>query len=273
MRALHYNTHLFLNSVLGLNGCICQDSTRLEVMKERIRAGSYDVVGLTEVWANSSKQRLASGLASMFPHGAWDGNRNRFLVGSGLLLLSRRPISKMRFTPFRHLAGADAWSQKGFLFATIGSNGDERLIVHTHMQSGGTPADLAARRSNVEQLAEAIAAQPRNLPILLIGDLNVVGETAEYEFLTEKLSPLGLTDAYRRLHVREPGYTYDALSSKMIRLFAADDARNGVRQRVEYLFARAMTPASASVDHSFMYASAAGDMDLSDHYPLEAAFA
>jgi endonuclease/exonuclease/phosphatase family metal-dependent hydrolase len=268
VRALQYNTHLFLNSGLGFNGCLCQDSVRLEVMKERILGGEYDIVGLTEVWANSSKRRLAAGLASKYPHGAWDGNRDIFEVGSGLLLLSRLPVYKTSFTRYRHLAGADALSQKGFLFATI----DDTLIVHTHMQSGESPADVAARRSNIQELTEALAAQPYNMPILLIGDLNVVGETAEYAFLTEKMNRLGFTDTYRALRPSEPGYTYDAVTSKMIHLFNAEDVEGRVQQRLEYLFVREMTPAAADVDHSFMYASPRGDMDLSDHYPLEAAF-
>lgn len=282
VNVLAYNTHLFAGTVVGLDpGTIYQDAARLDGIAARLLGGSWDVVGLSEVWANASKRRLVDALATAYPYSVWDGNSNPFEIGSGLLLLSRFPVTTSRFVRYQDLAGADSFSQKGFIMATLDVGGAHPLSVAlTHAQAGSSPADVRARDANLAQLAAAFASWAPGPPSLLLGDLNVVAEgaggvaTDQYALLLRTLLPLGLADAFRSLHphaAADPGFTYDAVTDKLIAFFALSDAMNQVRERLDYVFTNALTATSCEVDRTFLYSDGAVQMDLSDHYPLGAA--
>jgi len=280
MRVLGYNSHLFFNTIVGMDGgSVFEDATRLDLIAEAVLAGSYDLVGFSEVWANKSKSRLRTLLKNPFAHSAWDENDNLFEIGSGLLLLSRYPITASEFTRYDDLVGADAFSQKGFVLARIDTGAETVAVVLTHTQAGNGTAEVNARTSNIEQLAKGISVWAGvSTPAILAGDLNVIGEdtlgqpTAEYEFLLKTLGALGMTDAYRVVHPDaevDHGYTYDGVTNTLVPYFALADAENKVVQRLDYVFSGGFNPTSANVLRSFLYQSGKGEMDLSDHYPLD----
>lgn len=284
MNVLAYNTHLFMDTVVGLDkGTLYQDSTRLDGIAARILSGGWDVVGLSEVWANSSKRRLMDALSPALPYSAWDDNTNFFQVGSGLLLLSRFPVVDHRFVEYRDLVGPDAFSQKGFVMAKLDLGGGERLAVAlTHTQAGSSAADVRARNANLTQLAGTFVSWATPGPALLLGDLNVAAEgvdgvaTPEYGALLDALLPLGMSDVYRTLHpdaAVDHGFTYDAVTDRLVAFFALEDVENQVRQRLDYVFSSGLTQSSCVVDTSYLYPDGAVQMDLSDHYPLGAVLA
>jgi endonuclease/exonuclease/phosphatase family metal-dependent hydrolase len=287
LNALQYNTHLFLNTVVGLAPSqLYRDAERLDKIVADVRTLDPDIVGFSEVWANSSKDRFIEGLASQYPYHAWDENKNPYQLGSGLLLFSRYPIAKHTFTPFTRLVWEDAFSQKGFLLAEIAVGSRTILVAHTHIQAdaGSDPSYaecIKARASNLQQVQAGIAAYPISLPVILLGDLNIVGEdasgkvTGEYRSLCGTLETVGLADAYRALDpnpVSAPGYTYDAVANKLIARFAPADTQKGLEQRIDYIFSRGLTPDEADVPTTFTFESPDGVMDLSDHYPLRGRF-
>ena len=280
------------SSEIGKDEIEYQEDTRINEIINQVNNQAPNIVALSEVWSNKSKERFISKLKSQLPYYAWDENTNILQIGSGLLLLSRFPLSPLsnryftRYDP-DSLVGDDKRSQKGFILATADLGAQKLLIAHTHTQADDEKdykKAIEARKSNLLELREAISkAADNSMPAILLGDLNVIGEsesgtpTKEYEFLCEILKPLQMTDSYRTLHPRatsDPGYTYDAVNNKLIARFASKDAKKKVKQRLDYMFVRGITPTSVTVPNSFTFDPpyGKGTTDLSDHYPLEGNF-
>ena len=276
------------SSEIGKDAIEYHDNIRINEIINQVNNQAPNIVALSEVWSNKSKERFISELKSQLPYYAWDENKNQFQIGSGLLLLSRFPLSPLSnryFTRYHpgSLVGDDKLSQKGFILATADLGAQKLLIAHTHTQADDDKKAIEARKSNLLQLQNAISqAADNSMPAILLGDLNVIGEesgtpTKEYEFLCEILKPLQMTDSYRTLHpnaTSAPGYTYDAVNNKLIARFASKDAKNKVKQRLDYMFVRGITPTSVTVPNSFTFDPpyGKGTTDLSDHYPLEGNF-
>jgi endonuclease/exonuclease/phosphatase family metal-dependent hydrolase len=283
MRFLAYNTHLFMDTVLELgSNTTFEDATRKSDIIARLSTSGADVIGLSEVWANDSKQSFINGLKSIYPYALWDNNTNLFQVGSGLLMLSKYPLLNGAFTRFTNLAIPDSFSQKGFLTAQVKVGAVTVFLVHTHTQADSSQTAIDARASNIKQIVQKVQSlyQPGpSSPLVIMGDLNIVAEdgagnrTAEYQFLLGQFAPLGVSDLFRTLNPSAPsapGYTYDAVHNGLIAIFAPEDATNRVQQRLDYLFTGQVAPASfALLNGAFMYQSSKGAMDLSDHYPIQ----
>lgn len=223
-------------------------------------------------------------MQSQLPDCAWDQNKNPLKMGSGVLLLSRFPLSDI-FTKYEKLVGWDSVSQKGFLLATVEIEAQKLLIAHTQADDrGAADAGQEARKSNILELQSGISkAADISTPVILLGDLNIIGDdksgdrTSEYDFLCDTLKSLNMKDSYRTLNdsaTSAPGYTYDAVNNKLIARFAEEDAKHKVQQRLDYIFVRGITPISVTVPNSFTFQppDGTGTNDLSDHYPLDGKF-
>ncbi len=240
-----------------------------------------DIVGFSEVWANSSKHRLIDGLKSQFPYSAWDHNDNSLQIGSGLLLLSRFPLSNVLFNQYVNLSGFDRISQKGFILATAKIGEQEILIAHTHTQADENNDAINNRKANLNQLFNIFCSQADSMPIILLGDLNIVGEdnsgnpTQEYTYLRLLFRNNYMSDSYRSVNTSaksDPGYTYDAVNNKLINRFDHTSAVNAIKQRLDYMFVRGLQPNSVTVLKTFTFQISDGTIDLSDHYPLYGSF-
>jgi endonuclease/exonuclease/phosphatase family metal-dependent hydrolase len=286
---LSYNTHLFTGTVVADaswfserlnhgNKTEYDDQVRVSAIINKILARKPDIAVLTEVWSNDSKQMFVSGLRDILPYSQFDNIP--VLLGSGLLLLSRFPLSGQRFEIFKDLNGIDSMgSQKGFLTTTVELGEARFLVCATHTQAGNSVEDSKSRASNIGQIqAELEARDPSgSMPAIVLGDMNVIGEqadgtpTAEYHALTEAMGKVQMTDIFRSLYTNSkdnPGFTYDGTKNALVRIFATEDG--SARQRLDYIFARKFKPTAASVLSDFLYQSfQASHMDLSDHYPLE----
>jgi|GEM_PF-2201984 len=302
IHCLSYNVHLFSGTGVGAANLVTKwlnkvseniplqkykDSRRLESIIDEVQKLTPDIIGFSEVWSNDSKKKLISGLKSKLKsklkYSAWDENEDLLEIGSGLLLLSRFPLSNVCFTKYNRLSGLDSGSQKGFLRATAKiNNSQEILIVHTHTQAEDSKGAIEARKDNIEQLYSSISkVADHSIPVILLGDLNITGEsesntpTNEYEFLCDTLKQSQMVDSYRTLNPEVAsalGYTYDAINNELIRYFAPEDAKNKVRQRLDYMFVRGLIPTSVTIPKNFTFQTSDGTMELSDHYPLYGSF-
>lgn len=289
LRFLAYNTHLFTGTFAGAgswfseqlrngNKTEYEDRVRIPAIIQSVAARQPDIVALSEVWSNASKQAFISGLREVLPYSHSDNIVG--LLGSGLLLLSRFPLSNPTFELFKGRSVLDrVASQKGFLLATVELDGTRFLVCATHTQAGDGPGDKKSRRSDIEQLRAALAARDPScsMPAVVLGDLNVTGEqldgapTEEYASLADTMSQVQMMDAFRHPDSRSTeglGFTYDGTQNALVRLFATEDSN--ARQRLDYIFTRKFRPTAVSVLSNFLYQSLQGSrMDLSDHYPLE----
>lgn len=194
---LEYNTHLFMGTIAAVTEYY-YDKERRAAIKQKL--GAYQIVGLCEVWSNDSKEVLREGRE----HWCYDGNTNPLQMGSGLLLLSDYPIIWMSFTEYFD-ADPNTWdvlAQKGFLIAEISipvkyHQDQHILVVLTHTQSGDE--SKKTRKSQFKQLSKAIADAQKNhndMPVILLGDLNVPATTEEWKKSKEILNMSNSVDTY-----------------------------------------------------------------------------
>ncbi|BDS09991.1 endonuclease/exonuclease/phosphatase family protein [Aureispira anguillae] len=286
LKVVCYNTHLFGGTIPAWFGkTFYLDNKRLKIIAERLKASNADVIGLSEVWATKNKCRLAKVLGEEYRYQFID---KRY---SGLVLYSKYPIENKEFIPFTNLCKADKLSKKGFLSCRIivPNQGAVHLIM-THLQADYDKdyyQTKEARTANLWQIRRKIAAICDSIPVICMGDFNVIGEyveteyeTEEYRAMKEAFEAVHLVDAFRSLHPKEAGYTYSK-ENCLIKRFYAKEANS--QWRLDYIFCSGvhhLSPLEVKVlrDYQFPKEEQAKlpkkytCFELSDHYPLMATF-
>ena len=255
-----YNTHLYM-----LVAKAYREDERRDAIINHYSPANFDVVGFSEVWSDSAKEEVSKN----FPY-------NFFFdtpimdMGSGLVLASKYPIYDAQFTQFSTLVGEDGFSQKGYIRAVIHTpnSGDFRVyLTHTQANANIDPGKIGigstsmkARKSNLEQIANDMKLYYPRLPAIVMGDLNVIGESEEYNSRPGVFS--SMIDTYRTLHTdaeKDKGWTWDADTNSNVKVWD-EDATGG--ERLDYILysnSNDWTPVSCAVET---------DVKESDHYPL-----
>jgi endonuclease/exonuclease/phosphatase family metal-dependent hydrolase len=177
LRVLTYNVH-------GLPSLVTGDDTLARQAAIRPLLEPFDVVGLQEDFMDEG-HALLTGEAT---HAA----RTRFadalegrVYGSGLALLSRRPIASVEnvhYEAFHGLldAGSDGMASKGFQVARLElAPGVELDVYGSHLDAGRGEGDEAARAAQVEQLVASMQGRSAGRAVLFLGDTNLGGKSAK----------------------------------------------------------------------------------------------
>lgn len=298
LKIITYNVHLFggLSSVvLGvinrLVKLVHDEEQRLGALTQVLQDAGADIVCLQEIWSDTFKERLISGLRHIYPHSFYPAFANgphfgKVQLGSGLLLLSRHPIIAANFTPFGKLSGEDAFAQKGVICATLHVDGPDGVypvsVMNTHTQAGGGDINIQYRSDNINDIVAAATRHrlghrqtlPEFMPRILVGDMNIVAETpsgsrtGEHLMLCRELR--AFTDLAAALYPDRrafPLYTSDPAGNGLIPLFDPHDHTPG---RLDYVFVENINigACSLAVPIHWRYGTGTGDMDISDHYPV-----
>lgn len=150
---------------------------RAEVLAERILAGEFAVVALSEVFSESGRERLVELLGESHPYRIeFLGSRKLHRLDSGLMLLSRYPLlpipdtiphrtlrvrgrtpagsdpdsaaAYVRFEEFGDCARFDCWAAKGVGYVRIDLSGRPLHLFFTHMQASyGSDDDRGERET------------------------------------------------------------------------------------------------------------------------------
>ncbi len=140
---------------------------------------------------------------------------------------------------------SDCMAQKGFTIDKINFGGDADsyvYVVNTHLDAGNSSGDAAARASQLVEIRDAINnLNDPSHPVLITGDLNVVGDdvagSSEY---SNMIRTLGVTDLFRvqfPSSASQPGFTFD----NQVNAYAfnwADGAGGPTRMRLDYFLVR-----------------------------------
>ncbi len=178
-------------NVWALPWRLAQDTEgRVEAIGRRFASLDSDLLMLQEVWTDwASAHLVETGRAAGFAH-VWRPARAR--GGSGLLLLSRRPLLETRFQRFQ-LAGlpqnfhhGDYHGGKGFVLARVDTPLGPVAVLNTHLHAQYDPDDGDIYVGHRTGQAVEIAAALRNVrePVLAAGDFNVREGRPEYRVLT-----------------------------------------------------------------------------------------
>jgi len=288
VRLLTYNTHLFGGTIPGsLGGQEYEDEERMGEIVKRIARLSPDIVCLQEAWADSTRSYFAQHLARAgYPNSYFPDEEPGLKISSGLMVLSKWPVSQKYFSQFSAGIGSDGWATKGWIEATIkNSTGVLAHLFVTHTQSEDDLKSQKARQRQFEQLIAEVRKRSGKYgaadPVICCGDFNVIGEggnkkTGEYSVIEKMLAQIGLTDTYRIANPLtgkpfEPGFTLDFYVNTLAKYFSPKLPIP--RQRLDYIFANVanagLTINSCAVDtKTFKYISSGPIKDDSDHFPV-----
>ena len=291
---LQYNLHLFKDTVPGEAPLISskvfyQDGKRLGAFLKKLQDDNFDLVLLEEIWSNGVKEEIIKEMTQSYFFSTWDGNEKPMSMGSGLLVLSKRPIrynfsddsqELKLFTAFNSKIGMDSLSNKGFLTIEVDARSRNSFwLIHTHTQAGYSEKETKCRYDNMSQIYKHISLlkKIKNQPIIVVGDLNIVETTldkpSEYKDMHEAFSSLGLKNSFRKANIsilKYPGYTYNGKKNKLIKKFAPEDV--DLSFCLDYVFYTdsRIEPVEAFVPDDYLYKDIEmnTNMDISDHYPL-----
>jgi endonuclease/exonuclease/phosphatase family metal-dependent hydrolase len=277
------------------------DAQRLRGIAAALRQTDADLVLLTELWHPSHAAALRALLGDRWPHAVQpsaSGAARARPLGSGLLLLSKRPITSSAFVPFAQSAGVDRLACKGMLCARIALDAGEFSLIGTHLQANYVDADhQIACDAQIEQLLAAL--QQRRVDAVL-GDFNQAPTSRGFCRLADGLAALGLhceaqgaldTSAAKQgaassVDLQGAAPMPSVASNADLQGAASSAAEQGVASRqpslhslffpaesfvqMDYIFAKGLrwTLAMPSADNAFASRYCYGDEDLSDHFPL-----
>ena len=125
----------------------------------------------------------------------------------GVAILSDHPIVDCTN---EHLPTPEGWEQRGALSATIElDDGQQILVINTHLQAGREGAQDEAKRQRTEQFAAVMEIASRSdLPTIIMGDLNSQPGGGELAPIEDAGS--GFTDVWTAIQGDEDGFTAPA---------------------------------------------------------------
>ena len=151
-----------------------------------------DLIALQEVWTEEARSIfLDAAIGAGFSH-TWRGTPSD--ENGGLLVMSRFPIERSRFTAFElggiaeNIHHSDYWGGKGFVIldlAVPGSGTVHLLNTHLHAAYRAREEDeyIGHRTAQIIQIAAAI--RDTKGPLIAVGDFNFRESFAEYGIFTK----------------------------------------------------------------------------------------
>ncbi|MEU5108828.1 MULTISPECIES: jacalin-like lectin [unclassified Streptomyces] len=119
--------------------------------------------------------------------------------GDGLNTLSDLPYDDFERVKWASCNGTDCLTPKGFSLARLRlAEGVHVDVYNVHTNAGTTAADLAARRANITQLSDFIAANSAGNAVIVMGDTNTRYTRSE-DNIRDLTGRNGLTDAWVQL--------------------------------------------------------------------------
>lgn len=185
----------------------------------------------------------------------------------------------MAFQKYENMVEDDRWACKGVAYGRVTLRNNKQIyLIQTHAQASYTNSeakDEKARQSQMQAtLFPIIEDALRNFksgPIFLLGDLNIIAGSEEYNHFAKQLSSYGMShgrniaDAWP-LFSQDQGITYDPQNNSLVQHF---DSTQNQKQRLDYIF---FTPDQAKITNIEVPHWQTNNVDDSDHYPVVATF-
>ncbi|SHH10028.1 sphingomyelin phosphodiesterase [Streptoalloteichus hindustanus] len=174
-----------------------QDQRADLIARQGVLSGQ-DVVVLQEAFDNEASARLLANLAAEYPHQTpvlgrsregWDATTGPFsdlaVEDGGVSVVSRWPIRERRQHVFTQKCGAETFAQKGFAYVRLAAPSGAVHVIGTHLQAedGGCDDAAAVRASQLDEIRRFVDERrvPAAEPVFVVGDLNVVAGSAEFD--------------------------------------------------------------------------------------------
>jgi len=184
-----YDINVITYNVCGLPDFITFDRGLVPTKKRFSYIGKnlkqYDIIGLQEAFI-ADREIIEKSLKTHYVvHGTDVGTVK--MLGSGVYIFSRWPVSRSHFEQWNYTGGPDALSHKGFVAATVHVSKELAVDVYNlHGQTQWTDMKL----KNYAQLANFMEyfSLGEGRPILLIGDFNCRLESEVCNYVIDRMN-------------------------------------------------------------------------------------
>jgi sphingomyelin phosphodiesterase len=236
---------------------------RAKSIAETLNSSNYDIIIFQEAFDKGSRRILRQLLGNSYPFIYGPANESLFSLrtSSGIWVLSKIPLQKLKEIEYKNRFGIDAMARKGAVMFEGNWNGQLFQIVGTHLQAD-SPDEV--RRMQCDEIAHELLEKysKENVPQFVCGDFNI--ETSDMENYHYMLNVLNADNGIIEgdLHV-----TYDEIDNSLAK------RENGKKRLIDYVLLRNKTNKLIEVKRriSVLKSKINNRMsDLSDHYGVEA---
>ncbi|UYM17722.1 endonuclease/exonuclease/phosphatase family protein [Endozoicomonas euniceicola] len=291
LTVITYNIKAFPDYI-GLALDLNKMDSRVRYLSQADALRKADVLVFQEAWDSGSRDTLKKKLHEIYPH-SYDPIPESYhlkLLGSGLLALSRYPITNTAFVNYQDyqtLQGLDRLSNKGAAYFKIDKNGKAYNLITTHAQAGVGNNSIAARREEFKIIKKEIIdnqalAIPPHEPLLVLGDFNTdFYNEKQFGYLQSTLN-LDSGNVLKNLF-KTPKFSADSDLNLMIA--PKDSSRSildmalPVKDFLQPVSSHSQITPLRALDNNRMYQRSRnaklyhyGNVELSDHFMVQAKF-
>ena len=228
------------------------------------RVNAYDVVNVQEDF------NYHADLYSTDRHPYRTPTSGPVLIGSGLNTMSNHPFTGLTRVKWNSCHGWDCFTPKGFTLKRLQlADGAVVDLYNVHANAGSAEPDLAARRSNIDQLAAYITQHSAGNAVIVAGDTNT-RYTREGDNIRDLLTAAGLTDAW--VEAERDGVPPAAGSPALVCDDAAVTDDCEVVDKILFRDGGSVRLRLTGYSNENARFRTADDTMLSDHYPIAATF-
>jgi endonuclease/exonuclease/phosphatase family metal-dependent hydrolase len=186
-----------------------------------LRALDPDVIALQETWRDEERTQARSLADELgYPHWAHEDVEQ---VG-GIAIVSRLPLIAKRRLDLQY-SGHGEWPGTALIAGVEADFGvfDVACVVEygTIFRVLGSSASTAGRLLAYRVIVDALITRDRNIPPVLLGDLNATPYDEDMRVLTGKVPEAGVglvfSDAWEMLHGPDGGWTFDMRDNPWLR--------------------------------------------------------
>ena len=235
LKILSFNLGLFNIQICGLSlyKPTKYINERLKYIPNEIIKANSDIVGFQEIYNKHHQEYVINELKSEYPyHFLKNGARLKF--DSGLMLLSKYPITDGTFHPFNENSFDEKiFVNKGFLTCDIFIKDFGKInFINTHLTSGGTLQEqdskkiVKIRDTQITQIHETVLNN--NSPSIILGDFNSGEQISPSNY--QNLINNGFVDSNSKSGLNN--YTWDS----KIYLNKKGTHSNSISQKIDHIF-------------------------------------
>jgi sphingomyelin phosphodiesterase len=257
LKILTWNIYMLPHCNLFNHNC-----KRAKIIAEKLSDSPYEIIVFEEAFDYRARRIIKEKLQGIYPYIYGPANYSFFSLktSSGIWILSKIPLNKIKEIEYKNRFGIDALARKGAVMYEGNWNGNDFQLVGTHLQAN-SPDSI--RREQCNQIAVSLLQQyaKPNVTQIVCGDFNIEkDDTLNYNYMLHVLNAEnGLMDG-------DLNTSFDELDNTLAKKV------NGKKQLIDYVLLRNASLINFIHRKVTVFRQYFGNkfIELSDHYAVEA---
>ncbi len=235
---------------------------RARAIAEKLKLSHYDIIVFEEAFDYKARKILRRQLQDSYPFIYGPANESFFSIrtNSGIWVLSKIPLKKLKEIEYKNRFGIDAMARKGAVMFEGEWNGHIFQLVGTHLQAD-SPDEV--RREQCNEISTSLLKRfsKDNIPQIVCGDFNIeMDDPFNYHYMLTAL------DAENGQMEGDIHTSFDEVDNMLAK------KQNGKKQLIDYVLVR-NSKLIKNIQRKISVIRQYRNnilLELSDHYAVEA---